>query len=257
VRNARKAKRDHKKWPSAEAWTAYQEALSAKGVAIQKAKAAHFKQAVADTARGGRGIWPLAKWARQRSHLPSTSPTIPNLVTPFGRATTYFEEAEALKSRSFPPMPSAYRTDMPRASHPAEIASPMSISEEEISSLIKKSQPFKAAGSNGIPCFDFKCLGGLLVSFLQPLFQTCTYLSYHTTLFCHYNKVPLIWPGKGDYSAPKAWRPIALINTVRKVLESVIARRISSLSEEHSLLPAQHMGARPGRSIETAIDYLV
>jgi hypothetical protein len=41
------------------------------------------------------------------------------------------------------------------------------------------------------------------------------------------------------------------------VLESVIAQQISSLSEEHGLLPAQHMGARPGRSIDTAFDFLV
>jgi hypothetical protein len=42
-----------------------------------------------------------------------------------------------------------------------------------------------------------------------------------------------------------------------KVLESVIARWISSLSEEHSLHPSHHMGARPGRSIDTALDFLV
>ncbi len=29
------------------------------------------------------------------------------------------------------------------------------------------------------------------------------------------------------------------------------------MSEEHSLLPAQHMGACPGKSIDTALDYLV
>jgi hypothetical protein len=64
-------------------------------------------------------------------------------------------------------------------------------------------------------------------------------------------------PGKGDYSVPGASRPIALLNTLGKVLKSVIARRILSLSEEHSLLPAQHMGACPGRSIDTALDFLV
>jgi hypothetical protein len=42
-----------------------------------------------------------------------------------------------------------------------------------------------------------------------------------------------------------------------KVLESVIVQQISSLFEEHSLLPAQHMGARHGRSINTALDFLV
>jgi hypothetical protein len=135
--------------------------------------------------------------------------------------------------------------------------SPISISEEEIFSVIKKSHTFKAAGSDGIPFFILKCLGSPLVSFLKPLFQACIDFSYHPTAFCHCSTVPLRKPGKGDYSAPGAWQLIALLNTLGKVLRSVIARQISSLSEEHSLLPAQHMGACPGRSIDSALDFLV
>jgi hypothetical protein len=98
VRNARRARRWHKRRPCAEAWRVYLEALNAKGEAIKKAKAAHFKQAVAEAARGRRGIWPLAKWAKTRSHLPPTPPSIPNLVIPSGTATTLVEMAEALKT---------------------------------------------------------------------------------------------------------------------------------------------------------------
>jgi hypothetical protein len=148
-------------------------------------------------------------------------------------------------------------SDIPSASCPPEMPSPMSISEEEISNVIKKPQPFKAASSGGIPFFVLKCLGSPLVSFLKPLFQACINLSYHPTAFCHCNTVSLRKPGKGDYSVPGAWRPIALLNTLGKVLESVIARRISMLSKEHSLLPAQPMGARSGRSIDTTLDFLV
>jgi hypothetical protein len=133
----------------------------------------------------------------------------------------------------------------------------MSISEDVIASVIIVSHYFKAAGSDGIPFFLLKCLGSPLVSYLQPLFQACINLSYHPTRFFHCNTVPLRKPGKVDYSAPEAWRPIALLNTLGKVLKSIIARWISTLSEEHSLLPAQHIGARPGRSIDTALDFLV
>jgi hypothetical protein len=94
------------------------------------------------------------------------------------------------------------------------------------------------------------------VSYLRPLFQACIDFSYHPTAFCHCNIVPLRKPGKGDFSAPGTWRPIALLNTLGKVLESVIERQILTLTEKHSLLPAQHMGARPGRSIDTALEYL-
>jgi hypothetical protein len=133
----------------------------------------------------------------------------------------------------------------------------MSISEEEISSVIKKSHPFKAAGSDGIPFFVLKCCGSPFLSFLKPLFQACIDFSYHPAAFCHCNTIPLRKPGNGDNSVRGAWQPIALLNTLGKALESVIARQILSLSEEHSLLPAQHMGARPSRSINTALDFLV
>jgi hypothetical protein len=37
----------------------------------------------------------------------------------------------------------------------------------------------------------------------------------------------------------------------------VVASRITALSEEHGLLPTQQMGARPGRSTDTALDMLL
>jgi hypothetical protein len=154
-------------------------------------------------------------------------------------------------------MPDAGLTDNPYASYPAEIHSPITITVEEITSVIKKVHPFKAAGSDGIPFFVLKCLGCPLASYLQPLFQACINFSYHPAAFRHCHTVPLRKQGKGYYSAPGAWRPIALLNPLGKVLESVIARQISALSEENDLLPAQHMGARPGKSIDTALDFLV
>jgi hypothetical protein len=147
VRNARRARRWHTRRPCVEAWKVYREALCAKREAIKKAKAVHFKQAVADAAKVRRGIWPLAKWAKTRSHFPLTPPSIPNLVTSSGIATNPSEKVEALKARFFPPMPDADLSDISNASYPTEKPSRMSISEEEISSVIKKSHPFKAAGS--------------------------------------------------------------------------------------------------------------
>ncbi len=51
VIDERRASRWRTRRPCAEAWRVYQEALNAKGEATRKAKAAHFKQAVAEAAR--------------------------------------------------------------------------------------------------------------------------------------------------------------------------------------------------------------
>jgi hypothetical protein len=56
VRNARRARKWHTRCPCADAWRVYLEALNDKGEAIRKAKATHFKQAVAEAARGRKGI---------------------------------------------------------------------------------------------------------------------------------------------------------------------------------------------------------
>ena len=64
-------------------------------------------------------------------------------------------------------------------------------------------------------------------------------------------------PAKGDYQAPKSWQPIALLETLGKVVEAVIAARIWGSAESMSLLPEAQMGARQGRSTETAVASLL
>ena len=54
----------------------------------------------------------------------------------------------------------------------------------------------------------------------------------------------------------KAYRPIALLDTVRKLLERIVARRLLQIAEETGMLPESQMGARPGRSTQTALELL-
>ena len=64
-------------------------------------------------------------------------------------------------------------------------------------------------------------------------------------------------PGKSNYSDPGAWRPITLLNTLGKILETVLARKITDLGERHGLLPRSQMGNRKQRSTETALKLLL
>ena len=60
-------------------------------------------------------------------------------------------------------------------------------------------------------------------------------------------------PNKPNYTKPNAYRPIALENTIGKVLESILAEHISYLCETFNLLPKHHFGGRPGRTAEDAM----
>ena len=59
--------------------------------------------------------------------------------------------------------------------------------------------------------------------------------------------------GKPDYSLPGAYRPISLLNTLCKLLEAVMARRLSYYAEHYELLPDTQFGGRPGRTTEQAL----
>lgn len=64
-------------------------------------------------------------------------------------------------------------------------------------------------------------------------------------------------PGKADYTAAKAYRPISLLQTLSKALELIIVRRLSYLTETYGLLPENHFGGRRQRSCEQALNILV
>ena len=64
-------------------------------------------------------------------------------------------------------------------------------------------------------------------------------------------------PGKPDYTNPKAYRPIALLNTLGKALETIVAKRVRFLAETHALLPHTQIGARKQRSVDTALHLLL
>jgi hypothetical protein len=55
-------------------------------------------------------------------------------------------------------------------------------------------------------------------------------------------------PNKPDYSDPKAYRPIELLNCLGKILEKLMAMRITTMAEGHHLLHPDQIGGRPQTS---------
>jgi hypothetical protein len=64
-------------------------------------------------------------------------------------------------------------------------------------------------------------------------------------------------PGKDDYKQPKSYRPIALLNTLGKALEAILANRLTYLADTYHLLPARHTGGRKLTSTDHAVYLLL
>lgn len=92
---------------------------------------------------------------------------------------------------------------------------------------------------------------------LTPLFQACVEQSYHPHAFKIANTIVMKKPpGKADYSILKGYRPIALLNTLGKALEFIMAEKLTYLADIFSLLPDTQMRACCGKFTESALKLL-
>ena len=141
-------------------------------------------------------------------------------------------------------------------SDPSLLASPQPellwhpITTLEIERSLKTAKGTTAPGEDNLPMRVWKKLWVYLKPFITSIFRACIDLGHHLKPWRSAKIIVLRKPGKPDYAMPGAYRPISLLNTLGKLLEAVMARRLSYLVEKHGLLPSSQFGGRPGRTTE-------
>ena len=128
------------------------------------------------------------------------------------------------------------------------------VRDEEIRELLAQAPLHKACGNDGIPYEALKLCGDVIVPYLTWIFQACIDLRLHHDDFKDTITVVIKKPGKAP-EVPTSYRPIAIINTIAKLYERLIASRIKELVVREGLLPDTQFGA-PGRSTTNAIQHL-
>jgi hypothetical protein len=202
-------------------------------------------------------MWRLTRWARTTAQEPLPPPQFPPIKDKDSRHQNSNEaKANVLADHFFPPLVKADLADIEGYRYPPELSVSQEVTTDEIVSILKTIAPDKAPGPDSIPNRFLRECRDVLAEPLAKLFQDCLQRSYHPMPFRHSKTVVLRKPQKPTYDVAKAYRPIALLNTLGKVLEKIVARRVSALAEEHDLLPTTLMGARPGRSTVTALEML-
>jgi hypothetical protein len=127
------------------------------------------------------------------------------------------------------------------------------ITLEEVERQLHAAKSWKAPGDDGLPVIVWKQVWPVVKDHVLALFRQSLEEGSLPSQWRHAKIIPLKKPGKEDYTIAKAWRPISLLATLGKVLESVVAERISHMVEMHGLLPTNHFGARKQRSAEQAL----
>ena len=130
------------------------------------------------------------------------------------------------------------------------------ITGEEIEGAIKRCKPNSASGPDGIPNRLLKLLIKSILPTVVLLFRACAEQGYHLLCFREAHTIAIKKPNKPNYTLAKAYRLIALLNTLGKVLESIITKHIAAISETQNLLSDSQIGGRRQRSCETALELL-
>lgn len=253
IRNVKKTRRKWQAQRDEESRQEYKAAKRQKANKIAKSNRDHHRERVAQV-DSPEALWKLAKWVKNRDN---TKPVFtPNIEYQGKTLQGWRQKAEAFAETFFPPPPEVDLSDTWHFEYPQPVPCP-EIAEEEVNEAIRLSAGDKAPGPDQTPNRVLKAVVDIISKPLQELFNACLRIQHCPQHFKHSTTVVIQKPGKPSYRGTKAYRPIALMNTVGKVLDSIIARRLQYYAEQYHLLPRNHTGGRKATSSEHALHLLM
>jgi hypothetical protein len=167
-------------------------------------------------------------------------------------ASTNSDKVEALSSSFFlpPPPVNSVPENFTYASALPDIKF---FSRKRIRDTAMRLKPLKAPGPDGIPNIILIKAMDVLIDHFFFIFRAVFELNVYHDQWLSSSTLVLRKPGKPAYNVAKAYCPIGLLNTMGKLLSTLVATDLSYLAEKHSLLPSGQFGGRPGRSTSDAI----
>ncbi|CDO74895.1 hypothetical protein BN946_scf184988.g2 [Trametes cinnabarina] len=142
---------------------------------------------------------------------------------------------------------------IPSGPYPAPCFAFKPITDTQVRRAIGTLRAFKAPGPDSIPNEVYKHCADTLTPVLGALFRATFTLHYYPDRWKLSDTVVLQKPGKTDYTIAKAWRPIALLDCMSKILSRCVAEVLVFEAEQCSLLANLQFGGRAGRTTSDSI----
>ena len=228
------------------------------GNAIISAKRAHWNEYLEEMTASD--IWTANKYLKNPVG-DGGMPRIPTLKTKNkegveSEVNDNNDKAKLFAKTFFPTPPENPEGEEIPQNYPEPLQDPPLPDKTQIERAIRKLKPYKAPGPDGIPNIVLQKCYDIIADHLLYIYRAILELEDYYTPWKEFTTVVLRKPDKPNYELPKAYRPIALISTLAKVLTTIVAENMSRLVETHQLLPKTHFGGRPGRTTTDAVHYL-
>src|ERR1700678_68322 len=130
------------------------------------------------------------------------------------------------------------------------------ISNNHIGRAIKRLRLHKAPGINGIPNSVLINCAELITPYLGHIFRATFDLEHYPKQWKRFITAAVRKPGKPDYTIANAYRPIALLDTMAKILSSCVKDILEYHTDKLQILPATQFGGRAGRTTTDSLHLL-
>jgi Reverse transcriptase (RNA-dependent DNA polymerase) len=172
-------------------------------------------------------------------------------------ASTNHDKSKMLAKVFFPEKPNTNEASAEQHEYPTPVSGTHKITRDQIRRQTKHLKLYKAPSPDGIPNIVLSQCADLLTDRLWYIYSAILERGLYFALWKQFTTVVLRKPGKPRYDTPKAYRPIALLNTMGKLLTVIIAEQLTYYTEKYTLLPPAHFGGRPGRTTTDALHMLI
>ncbi|TFY51402.1 hypothetical protein EVJ58_g10586, partial [Rhodofomes roseus] len=196
-------------------------------------------------------IWGFTKWGKgvrtYQSPAISRGPDQPPAVM-------HEDKCNALRDELFqppPPLQDVPENDLEEP-HPDDFADE-DVTKDEVRRSIFEQGADKAPGLSQCQFRVIRWAWAEADTTITALMNHCLRAGYHPKAWRKAIAVAIPKPGKPDYSNPRAYRLIQLLECLGKTLERIVANRLAYLVSTHNLVPANQFGGRPASSTDDAI----
>ncbi|KAI0999644.1 hypothetical protein K3495_g8553 [Podosphaera aphanis] len=229
VQEARSARRKWTQENSLESWIEYNKATNRKKSRIRKDKMIGWRTRISEASKDPTKVWKLAKLVKKDEEEKRRLPQISDIKD--AEDNIYTEspvKVNFMAQHFFPPPVTPDFQDIAGFTYHEELETiPNVITQQDIEEALRKLPNDKALGPDGIPNRLLKNCSKTLSKVLAELFNACLRLGYHPNKFKEFTTIVIRKPQKPSHDTPKSYRPIALLNTMGKLLEKLVANRIS------------------------------
>ena len=196
-------------------------------------------------------IWKFRKWSQGIRNYPTPAiyrgPDTPP-------ATTHSEKCDAIRDELFQPPPPLAQEFEPNLTDPnPDDFEHAPVTWTEVRDAIFNSSTKTAPGFSQIPYTVVRWAWGAADNYILALMRKCMENGYHPKEWRRAIAVALRKPRKPDYSQPRAYRLIQLLECLGKVLEHIVAKRLSFFAGKANLIPGTQFGGKANYSTTDAV----